>query len=147
MCAVESGSGKVGDFHTHVHIYCFPSHCTVCESPLFSNPHIHVHTHTCTLQCGPCRGFTPQLVKSYKKLKDEGKSFEIIFVTSDRDQGSMSEYLSEMPWWAIPYSDKRCKALSRSFDISGLSRHIEEIHTHISSLLRLITNQGRRKVF
>lgn len=70
-------------------------------------------------QCGPCRVFTPQLVRTYNKLKEDGKAFEIIFCSSDRDEDAMMEYLGEMPWIAIPFGDSRKKALSRLFDVSG----------------------------
>ncbi len=72
------------------------------------------------LQCGPCRAFTPDLIKTYQKIKDGGKSFEIVFVSSDRDESAMKEYFGSMPWLALPYGDSRKKALSRAFDISGM---------------------------
>jgi nucleoredoxin len=59
--------------------------------------------------CPPCRGFTPVLADCYKKLaeKNAGKKFrfEVVFVSSDRDQESFDGYYSEMPWCAIPFSD------------------------------------------
>ena len=51
--------------------------------------------------CGPCRGFTPKLSEWYKKDLSK-KNFEIIFVSSDRDQGAFDGYLNEMPWVALP---------------------------------------------
>eukprot|EP00959_Pyramimonas_sp_CCMP1952_P226731 4740719-Pyramimonas_sp.AAC.1 len=36
--------------------------------------------------CGPCRGFTPELIKTYNTLKAAGKPFEIVFVSSDNDE-------------------------------------------------------------
>ena len=71
------------------------------------------------LQCGPCRAFTPQLVKTYKKLKEAGKKFEIIFCSSDRDEDAFKEYYESMPWYALPFGDPRKKSLSRFFDVSG----------------------------
>lgn len=81
------------------------THFTSCTHPAF--------------QCGPCRGFTPQLVKTYKKIKEDGKKFEIIFLSSDRDEDAFKEYFSEMPWLAMPFADKRTKKLSRLYDVSG----------------------------
>jgi thiol-disulfide isomerase/thioredoxin len=48
--------------------------------------------------CGPCQRFTPSLVDFYKSKKDE--SFEVVLVTSDRDEDSMEQYSVEkkMPW-------------------------------------------------
>lgn len=53
--------------------YCM---CKMLNGYLIMNLHV--------LQCPPCRGFTPKLIETYNKVKDSGKSFEIIFVTSDR---------------------------------------------------------------
>ena len=41
--------------------------------------------------CPPCRGFTPELAKIYAQCKAEGKSFEVVFVSSDRDEASFAE--------------------------------------------------------
>lgn len=48
--------------------------------------------------CGPCQRFTPSLVEFYNKRKNE--EFEIILITSDRDEDAMEEYARQkkMPW-------------------------------------------------
>jgi len=70
--------------------------------------------------CGPCRGFTPKLAEWYEKDLSK-KNFEIIFVSSDRDQSSFDSYLSEMPWIALPFSDRERKGLlSDMFDVQGI---------------------------
>ena len=71
-------------------------------------------------QCGPCRSFTPQLVKTYNQLKKDGKDFEIIFVSSDRKEDNFKEYFETMPWLALPFNDQRCKKLSQRFEVSGM---------------------------
>lgn len=90
--------------------------------------------------CPPCRGFTPKLaevrrtvwflwlhtasgvhahwlhvllsgvLQYYKLLKSQGKDLEIVFVSSDRDEGQFSEYFKEMPWLALPYALREKKA-------------------------------------
>lgn len=70
--------------------------------------------------CPPCRGFTPQLAFSYQKMKAAGKPFEVIFVTSDQDEGEYNQYLAEMPWLALPFGDKRCEELSSMYNVSGI---------------------------
>ena len=70
-------------------------------------------------QCPPCRGFTPELVSTYNKVKEAGKNFEIIFVSSDRDEGGFKEYWGSMPWLAIPFGDKRKNLLSDHFEVEG----------------------------
>ena len=52
--------------------------------------------------CPPCRGFTPKLVESYKEsLKDKG--FEVVFVSSDKNQSAFDDYYGEMPWVSLPF--------------------------------------------
>ena len=71
--------------------------------------------------CGPCRHFTPQLVKMYEKLTAGGKPFEVIFVSSDRSPEEFREYYGEMPWLALPFEDRdRKEALSQYFGIQGI---------------------------
>jgi len=71
--------------------------------------------------CGPCRGFTPKLVETYKKVKASNPGFEVIFASSDRDEASFKEYFGEMPWLALPYADReRKETLSNLFGVSGI---------------------------
>jgi nucleoredoxin len=71
--------------------------------------------------CPPCKAFTPQLADTYKKLNEAGKPFEIVFVSSDRDQASFDEYFAEMPWKALKFEDRGRKAeLSDAFDVEGI---------------------------
>ena len=48
--------------------------------------------------CGPCQQFTPSLVDWYKKNKND--NFELVLITSDRDEESMEQYAAakKMPW-------------------------------------------------
>jgi nucleoredoxin len=71
--------------------------------------------------CGPCRGFTPDLIKTYNKLVADGKPFEMVFASSDKNEEQFKEYFDEMPWLAIPFDDrKRKEALSAHFEVDGI---------------------------
>jgi len=71
--------------------------------------------------CPPCRGFTPKLTEAYNKLQANGEKFEIVFVSSDRDEKSFNEYYETMPWACLPFSDRdRKKALSDHFEVEGI---------------------------
>lgn len=71
--------------------------------------------------CPPCRGFTPDLAKVYEKVKAKHPNFEIVFVSSDRDENAFKEYFAEMPWLALPYSKRSEKeALSGLFEVQGI---------------------------
>lgn len=63
--------------------------------------------------CPPCRMFTPQLVEWYNEFKPKHPDFELVFVSSDRDEASMDEYIKgdKMPW---PYA-KFAKAKEEIF--------------------------------
>jgi len=70
--------------------------------------------------CPPCRGFTPKLAEWYKKDL-QGKGLEVVFVSSDRDEGAFKEYFGEQPWLALPYEERELKAtLSKKFKVQGI---------------------------
>ncbi|KAK7317619.1 hypothetical protein RJT34_02010 [Clitoria ternatea] len=58
--------------------------------------------------CGPCQIFTPKLEEVYNEVAPKG-DFEIVFVSSDWDEGSFRIYFSKMPWLAIPFSDSETR--------------------------------------
>jgi len=73
--------------------------------------------------CPPCRGFTPELAATYTKMMENGagKDFEIIFVSSDRDEEAFNEYHAEQPWLALPYADRALKEdLSKACGVEGI---------------------------
>lgn len=57
--------------------------------------------------CGPCRQFTPHLVKFYNTYK-AGNTFELIFVSCDRSASEMREYMASaaMPWPAVVFEQR-----------------------------------------
>jgi thiol-disulfide isomerase/thioredoxin len=92
--------------------------------------------------CPPCRGFTPQLAKCYTELKDAGKDFQVVFVSSDKDEESFKEYMQDMPWVAVPFAERDLKKdLNSAFEVQGIPTLI---------LLKpdgtLITSNGREAV-
>jgi len=91
--------------------------------------------------CPPCRGFTPQLAGWYKtSLKD--KQFEVVFVSSDKDEGSFKDYFGEQPWVALPFSEREIKAtLSKKYKVQGIPSFVI-----LDSSGKLITNEGRAAV-
>merc|ERR1712038_784047 len=71
------------------------------------------------------RAFTPKLSKAYTTLKSQRDDFELLFVSSDRDQDSFQEYFNEMTFGALPYEDRDAKAaLSKRFEVSGIPKLI-----------------------
>jgi thiol-disulfide isomerase/thioredoxin len=54
--------------------------------------------------CPPCRAFTPRLV-SYYNNNGGGDKFEILFVSCDRTEAEMTNYmkLTEMPWVGVTW--------------------------------------------
>jgi len=68
--------------------------------------------------CPPCRGFTPQLAEFYKKMKDR---LEVVFVSSDKDEDQWAEYFADMPWLALPFSDRQRKnVISEKYGVRGI---------------------------
>ncbi|XP_061359275.1 probable nucleoredoxin 2 isoform X2 [Gastrolobium bilobum] len=73
----------------------------------------------------PCANFTPKLISVYQKIKQElaqkgEEDFEIVLVSSDRDQASFDSYYSTMPWLALPFGDPEIKKLARHFHVQGI---------------------------
>lgn len=65
--------------------------------------------------CGPCRDFTPELVRDYAALKQLYPEFELVFVSWDRAEADMHGYLRDdgMPWPALRYADRRLREVAR----------------------------------
>merc|ERR1712150_32594 len=69
--------------------------------------------------CPPCRGFTPVLTSAYSGYA--AKDIEIVFVSSDQDQGAFDGYYREMPWAALPFSKRDLKGeIAKKFGVSGI---------------------------
>merc|ERR1712232_244234 len=91
--------------------------------------------------CPPCRGFTPKLADWYKKDL-AAKGLEVVFVSSDKDDGSFKEYFGEMPWLAMPFENREKKnELSKKFKISGIPALII-----VDADGKTITKDGREAV-
>ncbi|XAR51493.1 Protein-disulfide reductase [Bertholletia excelsa] len=104
-----------------------------------------------------CLKFNETLLKVYKELKEEGKSFEIVMVffndfdedddseddndeedeeddddadahyysddedeDLDNEKEEFQESISNMPWLALPWKDKRCRMLAQKFGVKSL---------------------------
>lgn len=72
--------------------------------------------------CPPCRAFTPELVKTYKSIKAKHPDFELVFVSSDRDEGAMKGYMTEydMDWPALRFGEKSLRAVRRPDHENGI---------------------------
>ena len=72
--------------------------------------------------CGPCRAFTPDLVKWYKRHKSKHPEFELIFVSSDRSEEEMAKYMKEddMPWPALAFDKKKSTSAITKFSGRGI---------------------------
>ena len=79
--------------------------------------------------CGPCRKYTPQLVKFYNDAKmfytqapTKTKTVEVVFLSADHDLNGFKSYYATMPWLAVPYDcDLREKLLS-FIKVTGVPR-------------------------
>ena len=70
--------------------------------------------------CPPCRAFLPKLIEAYHKIKAKDSAFEVVFISSDGDEGSFEEFFAGMPWLALPFGDSRKALLSRKFKVLGI---------------------------
>ena len=65
--------------------------------------------------------FTPKLVEWYNNFKPKHPDFELVFVSSDRDQAAMEGYIKgdNMPWPAVKFDQAQIEAF-RKFGSSGI---------------------------
>jgi nucleoredoxin len=54
--------------------------------------------------CGPCRQFSPSLVKFYNNTKPKNSNFEVYFISGDKTPAEMKSYAKEagFSWNAVP---------------------------------------------
>lgn len=73
--------------------------------------------------CGPCRGFTPILVKFYKQTAKKS-GIELIFVSSDKTSADMMGYMEKysMPWLGLPFDALQKTALKKELGVAGIPR-------------------------
>lgn len=71
--------------------------------------------------CPPCRYFTHILTKFYEKCCKQ-KGVEIVFISSDQDTKSFTEYFAKMPWLSLPFKGTELlkQNLSRKFEVQGI---------------------------
>lgn len=69
--------------------------------------------------CGPCRSFTPTLVKYRDSQQD---NFEVVFVSSDRSEEDQFKYMKEagMKWPTLKYKSKAADALKEKYAVRGI---------------------------
>lgn len=109
--------------------------------------------------CGPCRKFTPELVRFYKQQKANHPEFEVLFVSNDRSREDMLAYMKtdKMPWPALDFGksisfakagrgipclvvvDETGKVLSDSFE-GETYRGPQEV---LKDLRRLLSKSGK----
>ena len=90
--------------------------------------------------CPPCRAFTPNLVKFRDKNK---KNFEVVFVSSDRDESAQMDYMKEtdMKWYTLAHRSDAANALKKKFEIRGIPSLVI-----VSEDGKTITKNGRGDV-
>ncbi|MCP4836254.1 MAG: redoxin family protein [Phycisphaera sp.] len=71
--------------------------------------------------CGPCKRFTPELVKFADQNKD-AKDFVIIMVGSDRTAKAQNDYMkkAKMPFYAVPFESPGVKSMKTAFAGRGI---------------------------
>jgi nucleoredoxin len=76
--------------------------------------------------CGPCRQFTPELVRFYDKMnakRGKKNQFQIVWISRCRDVNAYTQYLAQMPWIALPPEEAmgtRGQMLGEKFGVKGI---------------------------
>jgi nucleoredoxin len=90
--------------------------------------------------CGPCKMFTPELVKLRDRNDDK---FEVVFVSSDRSAEDQKEYMKDydMEWPAIPHDSPLREQLGAKYEIRGIPSLVI-----VDDQGNLITKDGRSEM-
>jgi nucleoredoxin len=72
--------------------------------------------------CPPCRKFTPQLISFYNSYSKKHDNFEIIFVSSDRSEDKMENYMktTNMPWPALAFDKTQTSHAANRYSGNGI---------------------------
>jgi nucleoredoxin len=73
--------------------------------------------------CPPCRGFTPKLKEFYEAYASKQPNFEIVFVSSDKEESAMTDYFKNDHgnYLALPWANRKAKEdLSSMFGVEGI---------------------------
>lgn len=79
-----------------------------------------VGLHFFTTSYRACTLFTQKLREVYKKLKENGENFEVVFIPLDDEEESFKKELESVPWLSLPLKDKTCAKLIQYFELSEL---------------------------
>lgn len=73
--------------------------------------------------CPPCRKFTPELVKFYKKVSKKA-NIEIVFIGCDNNAEAMQKYIKDykMPWLSLPFRNPAAAVLMRELKVTGIPK-------------------------
>ena len=114
--SLEYSSGKITP-NDSISVTCF-----VSPQLTIYRPQIHFSA----LWCPPCKAFSPDLIDFYDLVDEANRdTLEIVFVSSDTDFATFTNYFSDMPWTAVPYDLSLIKnELITRFGTKGLPNFI-----------------------
>lgn len=69
-----------------------------------------------------CNEFTPKLEEFYRQSKNDGKPFEIVYASLDRNKEEYQQTLSSKhgPWLALGFKDPQVANLQTKFGVHGI---------------------------
>lgn len=81
----------------------------------------HVLIYFTASWCGPCRRFTPDLVK-FADAKKDSTDFAIVLVGSDRSADAQRSYMekSKMPFLAVPFGAPGVRQIKQAYAGGGI---------------------------
>ncbi|GMS84374.1 hypothetical protein PENTCL1PPCAC_6549, partial [Pristionchus entomophagus] len=92
--------------------------------------------------CPPCRRFSKILKKFYEEARSIRSHVEVVFVSSDRSENEMKEYLSiQSDWLFLPFASSIIPDLSRRFGVAGIPAVVV-----VSPTGEVISTKGRHEI-
>jgi protein-disulfide isomerase-like protein with CxxC motif len=93
--------------------------------------------------CPACTGFTPELVEAYGRWETQGKSFEVVLVTTGIVLADLLEYMAEsnMPWRAVSPQSNKASSLIQRYNVRWVPTLVV-----IDAATKTVTVTGREEL-
>jgi thioredoxin-related protein len=86
------------------------------------NGNAYIGVYSSAHWCGPCKHFTPRLVRFRDASQKTDKKFEVVFMSRDRNEDEMYGYMKafRMKWLAAPFEGNIRSYMKKYLNVTGI---------------------------
>jgi nucleoredoxin len=88
----------------------------------YLNGNAYIGIYSSAHWCGPCKRFSPRLVRFRDASRKTGRKFEVVFMSRDRNEKEMFGYMKSfrMKWAAVPFGSGVVAYAKKFFGTGGI---------------------------